>query len=338
MAFVLLLALPVMVPRALAQSAGETIPSNLIAEAVDNGVRLLWDPPQSEAESITGYEILRRLPLRGGTEFQTLVPDTASTDTTYTDTTASTPGERYAYRVKALRGDAKSQASGEASVDLPPEDPDATHGGAISLGIITGLETGTFLSDTVDGGSDRVDYFVFGLTQANGVDLTLGLMERNADLFLEDSGGSVLHESRAAGLGEESLSGSLEAGIYYVRIEAQEVGENGYLFHYEVSAPEAAPAGNAARSFAPARRLPAPVPLPHPRLRRLPPRRRRALPQLPLQRQLPLRPLHRRPTPGTSSTWATLPISAVPLSSTTPWRNAPTARTGSHSPSPPPVP
>ena len=45
-------------------------------------------------------------------------------------------------------------------------------------------------------------------------------------------------------------------------------------------------------------RLPAPAPLPHPRLRRLPPRRRRALPQLPLQRQLPLRPLHRRPTPG----------------------------------------
>ena len=142
MAFVLLLALPVMVPRALAQSAGETIPSNLVAEAVDNGVRLLWDPPQSEAESVTGYEILRRLPLRGGTEFQTLIPDTASTDTTHTDTTASTPGERYAYRVKALRGDARSQASGEASVDLPPEDPDATHGGAISLGNITGLETG----------------------------------------------------------------------------------------------------------------------------------------------------------------------------------------------------
>ena len=172
--FVLLPALLVMVPRALAQNGGETIPSNLTAEAADNGVRLLSDSPHTEAESVTGYEILRRLPLRGETEFQTLFPDTASTDTTYTDTTASTPGERYTYQVKALRGDARSRASGEASVDLLPGDPDASHVGAISLGNITGLETGTFRFDTLDGGSDQVDYFVFGLTQAKRVDLTLG--------------------------------------------------------------------------------------------------------------------------------------------------------------------
>ena len=47
---------------------------------------------------------------------------------TYTDETADAPGESYAYRVKALRGQEKSQASNEAAIQLP-DPPSSAPGG-----------------------------------------------------------------------------------------------------------------------------------------------------------------------------------------------------------------
>ena len=96
-------------------------PSNLTAGIVDDGVSLSWDAPAQEAESVTGYEILRA---QGESELTTLVADTESTATSYTDTTATEPGETYAYRVKAIRDEEKSQGSNQAEVLIPhtPED------------------------------------------------------------------------------------------------------------------------------------------------------------------------------------------------------------------------
>ena len=54
----------------------------------------------------------------------TLAADTASTTTTYTDATATGEGETYAYRVKAIRGEARSQGSNRVS--LVPVEPPAT--------------------------------------------------------------------------------------------------------------------------------------------------------------------------------------------------------------------
>ena len=64
----------------------------------------------------TGYEILRAV---GDGELATLVADTQSTATAHTDATATAAGETYAYRVKAIRGEDRSQASGQAQVQLP---------------------------------------------------------------------------------------------------------------------------------------------------------------------------------------------------------------------------
>ena len=49
----------------------------------------------------------------------TLVADTESTATTYTDATANEAGVRYVYRVKALRGDDVSLWSNFDKIDLP---------------------------------------------------------------------------------------------------------------------------------------------------------------------------------------------------------------------------
>ena len=97
---------------------------------MDNKVTLTWDPPAQYANLVTGYEILRRLPSNGENSFSVLVSNTRSKDTTYVDETANEAGERYMYRVKALRGSLKSDRSNTATIDLPQDyDPDQSGSG-----------------------------------------------------------------------------------------------------------------------------------------------------------------------------------------------------------------
>ena len=77
---------------------------------------LAWSAPAADADSVTGYEVLRAT---GGGEITTLVADTGSTDTAYSDATATDSEETYTYQVKAIRGEDRSRASGEASVAPP---------------------------------------------------------------------------------------------------------------------------------------------------------------------------------------------------------------------------
>ena len=71
---------------------------------------LAWDAPAEDAGSVTGYEIRRG---QGAA-------DPGSTAAAYIGATAS---ESYSYSVKAVQGGERSQASGEAVVQLPPGRP-----------------------------------------------------------------------------------------------------------------------------------------------------------------------------------------------------------------------
>ena len=111
-------------------------PSGLTAEAAKGGgVALSWTAPAEDAGSVTGYEVLRA---RGNAELTTLEADTGSTDTTYTDETATAAGETYAYQVKALRGEEKSQVSNRASITLPDEESARGAGDATGVPTISG--------------------------------------------------------------------------------------------------------------------------------------------------------------------------------------------------------
>ena len=65
---------------------------------LDGTVTLTWDTP--EEGSVTGYRIFRHFPQEGEDPL-VYVPDTGSTETTYTDTNV-TVGTQYAYRVVAI--------------------------------------------------------------------------------------------------------------------------------------------------------------------------------------------------------------------------------------------
>ncbi len=96
-------------------------PTGLEVELVENRVTLSWTAPAEDAESVDGYEVLRRRPYEGEPTLATLVADTESTATTYTDATANEAGVRYIYRVKALRGSEVSLWSNFALIELPSD-------------------------------------------------------------------------------------------------------------------------------------------------------------------------------------------------------------------------
>ena len=90
-------------------------PTDLSASVSAEGITITWTAPDGQVD---GYEILRRRPLQGESDLTTLVNNTGDSETSYTDTSATTPGDRYNYRVKTIRGDERSRASDFVVVDF----------------------------------------------------------------------------------------------------------------------------------------------------------------------------------------------------------------------------
>ena len=86
-------------------------PTGLSATVSHDTVTLSWANPDDDG--ITGYVILRRdkdLQPEEGTFF-TVVADTGTAETTYTDATAQ-PNKKYVYRIKAINANGLSEISG----------------------------------------------------------------------------------------------------------------------------------------------------------------------------------------------------------------------------------
>ena len=93
-------------------------PSNLQYELDPEGIRISWDAPAIDSASVSGYRIFRRVPTRGQAQLSVLVADTGNTDTSYLDTTANEVGQRYVYRVRAMRGGQQGGRSPYIRIDL----------------------------------------------------------------------------------------------------------------------------------------------------------------------------------------------------------------------------
>ena len=172
-------------------------PTGLTVSLVGNKVTLSWTAPQEDAETITGYEVLRAV---GEGDMATLVDDTGNTATAYTDTTATEAGETYAYKVKAIGGEGRSQASGQARVQLPHDAVD--------------LAPSDLTAEAVDGG---------------GVDLSWSAPAEDADRV---TGYEVL---RAVGQGQLTTlpANSASVATSYIDAGATQAGET---YRYEVKA------------------------------------------------------------------------------------------------------
>ena len=98
-------------------------PTGVTASTTAEAVTLAWD--ESDDDSITGYQVLRRSrdgdsygDDQGAPEFVVIADDTGSAETEYRDSSV-TPGTRYVYRIKARNAEGLSTWS--SYVDAEPK-------------------------------------------------------------------------------------------------------------------------------------------------------------------------------------------------------------------------
>ena len=104
----------------VAQTPSLAAPTDLTTSVSAEGITLSWTAPLG---TVDGYEIMRSRPTQGETELTTLVDNTGSSLSSYTDTSATALGEQYIYRVKTIRGDDRSDPSEPVEVDFPATAP-----------------------------------------------------------------------------------------------------------------------------------------------------------------------------------------------------------------------
>ena len=114
-------------PVSAQDNGGQSAPANLTVALSGDTVALNWEAPSADADTVTGYRILRRLPRSGEDTLLELVADTGTTATAYVDYTARKAGARYVYRVQAIRDGVVSKWSNSARIDLTRDLPEATN-------------------------------------------------------------------------------------------------------------------------------------------------------------------------------------------------------------------
>ena len=116
--------------------------------------------------------------------------------------------------------------------------PDAAPAHATDLGDLTSQTKEESTTGQVNGGSDGADYYRFTLRYARDVTLKLMDQDANANLYLESGANNVITRSTAGSSDDDTInSWYLAAGTYYVRIAAQETGNNSYTLKYRATRP-----------------------------------------------------------------------------------------------------
>ena len=114
-------------------------PTGLSGDTYHDRVILSWDDPGDA--SIDGYMILRRQhDTHAQGQFSTLVEDTGTAETTYTDDTV-TPEKRYTYRIKAINEHGESDRSRWFHTDTPAEPSNPATGAPTISGTVRVGET-----------------------------------------------------------------------------------------------------------------------------------------------------------------------------------------------------
>lgn len=166
--------------------------------------------------------------------FESIVSDTGTAGSSYTDNTVEA-GRSYIYRVRASNSHGMGPRSTYHRVEVPRPD-DGTRAVAIDMGDATRQDSVVFRDYVLDGSSDTVDYYTFELTVTRHMGLGLRQQDANADLYVEDSEGTVLFKDENTGTADEWISEDLRSGTYFIRVEAKESGRNEYKLRYGVEA------------------------------------------------------------------------------------------------------
>merc|ERR1712117_349524 len=120
----------------------------------------------------------------------------------------------------------------ETEVDPITGDPDGTPEDATDLGSDLLTQSGKigFMEDGVD---DVNDYYKFTLDANDDVRIILSDLSQNADLTLLDSDGeTVISDSSNSGTNTERIKATLDAGDYYLQVEAVDDYQSKYTIDF----------------------------------------------------------------------------------------------------------
>ena len=105
---------------------------------------------------------------------------------------------------------------------------------AFSIGNLANLTTSRTRSGTVNTNSNPNDYRRFTLTATRTLRFELRNLSANADLGIEDTFGRQLQSSTRTGTSADAVVLTLNAGTYYVRVDARDAGTVRYQLRYRV--------------------------------------------------------------------------------------------------------
>ena len=78
-------------------------------------------------------------------------------------------------------------------------------------------------------------WYTFTLTAQKRVQLGLRQLDADATLTLEDQQGDALQSRSANGVSTVRFTQTLQAGTYYVRVDADEVAQNDYKLSWKAN-------------------------------------------------------------------------------------------------------
>ena len=123
-------------------------------------------------------------------------------------------------------GDEGDDASGE----------DTARDGATDLGDITDTGKAAYSRlQSLDGEDETTDWFRFAITESRKVMVGLRQLDADAVLTLETQGGDTIRTKTVASVSSFSFRKTLQAGTYYVRVDAAEVARNDYKLTWRTS-------------------------------------------------------------------------------------------------------
>ena len=149
--------------------------------------------------------------------------------------TTLAPGTYYV-RVEAEEDGATPYYVRFGLTDPPPADTDATRDGATALDAVAAAQSVQYYRNkSLDrAGGDRVDYYSFTLTGRKVLELGIRGQTINLDASVENDTGTTLMRSwpPPRNRSVEWLKMTLDAGTYYIRVEAMENGATPYYVRF----------------------------------------------------------------------------------------------------------
>ena len=115
------------------------------------------------------------------------------------------------------------------------------HADVVDLGDVSDTAASARVPGTLNRNGDEHDYYRITLSAQREIRLDLTGLNGKARMALEDSSRADMLTSDEPGLLDELITTVLDAGVYYVRVSAQESGPIGYQISYNNSPPTGVP-------------------------------------------------------------------------------------------------